>query len=170
MAAAAKRIGLGDEQRAMLERMVRAGTSERRMVERARIVLLAGEGRSAGQIAAALGCALGTAKKWRGRFARRGVDGLRAYAVWVAACAFLWAMRPLASWSRARWFSGFLDQRMRIERLRFSHEWQASTTQRLAPAGGVGLVLDLFAAAADVWRAAVFDGEFAHTNCVIAAV
>jgi hypothetical protein len=39
----------------------------------------------------------------------------------VARCAFLNAMRPLASCSRARWFS-FLDQRMRIPRLRFSQE------------------------------------------------
>ena len=50
----------------------------------------------------------------------------------VAARAFLKAIRPLASISRARWFSSFLDQRMRIARLRLSHEWQASTTQRRA--------------------------------------
>jgi hypothetical protein len=41
-------------------------------------------------------------------------------------------MRPLESCRRARWFSSFLDQRMRIPRLRFSQEWQASTTQRRA--------------------------------------
>ncbi len=61
---------------------------------------------------------------------------LRTYPGWVAArvasCAFLNAMRPLESWSSARWFSSFLDQRMRIPRLRFSQEWQASTTQRRA--------------------------------------
>ena len=38
---------------------------------------------------------------------------LRAYPGWVAArvarWAFLNAIRPLASWSRARWFSSFLD-------------------------------------------------------------
>ena len=61
---------------------------------------------------------------------------LRAYPGWVvarvASCAFLNAMRPLESCRRARWFSSFLDQRMRIPRLRFSQEWQASTTQRRA--------------------------------------
>jgi hypothetical protein len=61
---------------------------------------------------------------------------LRAYPVWArasrAAWAFLKAIRPAASWSRARWFSSFFDQRIRIARLRFSHEWQASTTQRRA--------------------------------------
>ena len=60
----------------------------------------------------------------------------RAYpggaAAWVAARAFLKAIRPLASWSRARWFSSCSNQRMRIPRLRFSHEWQVSTTQRRA--------------------------------------
>src|SRR6266542_2601601 len=59
---------------------------------------------------------------------------LRAYPAWAkasrAAWAFLKAIRPLASWSRARWFASFFDQRSRIARLRLSHEWQASTTQR----------------------------------------
>jgi hypothetical protein len=45
---------------------------------------------------------------------------------------FLKAIRPLASCRKARWFSSFLDQRMRMPRLRFSHEWVASTTQRRA--------------------------------------
>jgi hypothetical protein len=66
---------------------------------------------------------------------------LRAYAGRAAAslavCAFLKAIRPLASWRSARWFSSFFDQRMRIPRLRFSQEWLASTTQRLARQPGV---------------------------------
>ena len=66
---------------------------------------------------------------------------LRAYPAWAAAsvarCAFLNAMRPLASCSRARWFSSFFDQRIRIARLRFSQEWLASTTQRRARQPGV---------------------------------
>lgn len=44
---------------------------------------------------------------------------------------------PLASWRKARWFSSFLDQRMRIARLRLSHEWQASTTHRRARHSGL---------------------------------
>ncbi len=51
--------------------------------------------------------------------------------------AFLKAIRPLASWSRARWFSSFFDQRTRRARLRLSQEWQASTTQRRARQLGV---------------------------------
>ena len=45
----------------------------------------------------------------------------RALAV-RAVCARLRAIMPLASWRRARWFSSFFDQRMRIARLRLSHE------------------------------------------------
>ena len=54
-----------------------------------------------------------------------------------AACAFLKAIRPQASCSRARWFSAFFDQRTSRARLRFSQEWQASTTQRRARQPGV---------------------------------
>jgi transposase len=76
MAAKAKRIELGDEERAELERVARAGTSERRMVERAQIVLGAAEGRSAKRIAEQVGCSLNTAKKWRARFEEGGLRGL----------------------------------------------------------------------------------------------
>lgn len=76
MAAKAKKIELSAGDRAELERVVRAGTSERRMVERAQIVLGAAEGRSAARIAARVGCALGTAKKWRARFEEHGLEGL----------------------------------------------------------------------------------------------
>jgi hypothetical protein len=68
----------------------------------------------------------------------RRAQGLRAYPGRAAArWAFLKAMRPLASWRRARWFSSFFDQRMRIPRLRFSQEWVASTIQRRARQPGV---------------------------------
>ena len=77
MAAAAKRIEIGEDDRAQLERIVRAATSEARMLERARIVLEAGEGRSAAQIARRLGCSANTAQKWRARFERHGLAGLR---------------------------------------------------------------------------------------------
>jgi hypothetical protein len=65
----------------------------------------------------------------------------RAYPVWArasrAAWAFLNAIRPLASWRSARWFSSFFDQRIRSARFRFSQEWHASTTQRRARQPGV---------------------------------
>lgn len=77
MAAKAKRIEIGTEDRAALERIVRAHTSERRMLERARIVLGAGEGRPAFEIARRLGCSVSTVKKWRGRYECEGLAGLK---------------------------------------------------------------------------------------------
>src|SRR5262249_29261943 len=59
------------------ERIVRSRTAERRMVERARIVLAAAEGRSAARIASEIGCSEPTVKKWRRRFESDGLAGLR---------------------------------------------------------------------------------------------
>ena len=84
--------------------------------------------------------------------------------------AFLKAISPLASWSRARWFSSFFDQRIRIARLRLSHEWQASTTQRRARAGAARLEVDLVAAAADMRGEPVLVDEFARVGVVVGAV
>src|SRR5438132_1684229 len=77
MAAAAKRIGIGVEERRELERVVRSRTAERRAVERARIVLAAADGRSAARIAGEVGCSEQTVKKWRRRFEADGLAGLR---------------------------------------------------------------------------------------------
>lgn len=44
------------------------------MVERARIVLCAAEGKTAEQISGELGCSLPTVVKWWGRFARQGIE------------------------------------------------------------------------------------------------
>ena len=73
--AAAPLIALDAEQRSQLERIVRAASSEVRMVERARIVLACAEGRSVDEITGELGCSRPTVAKWRGRFARHGVEG-----------------------------------------------------------------------------------------------
>jgi transposase len=77
MAAAAKRIEIGGEDRRELERVVRSRTAERRAVERARIVLAAAEGRSAARIASEVGCSERTVWKWRRRFEADGLAGLR---------------------------------------------------------------------------------------------
>jgi transposase len=70
-------IELTEAERAVLESMVRSPKTEQRLAERARIVLLAGAGRSTRSIAAEVGCTIGTASKWRVRFAADRVDGLR---------------------------------------------------------------------------------------------
>jgi transposase len=72
--AAEVRLTLAD--RAVLEARVRAPTTEQRDVFRARIILLADEGRSTRSIARTLGTMPRTVSSWRGRFAREGMAGL----------------------------------------------------------------------------------------------
>ena len=72
-----KRLVISEEDRVELERIVRASSSEVRMVERARIVLAAGEGLTTEQIARRVGCGERTVKKWRPRYQRQGIAGLR---------------------------------------------------------------------------------------------
>jgi len=72
-----RRIELSDGEREVLEAIVRASSSEVRMVERARIVLAAGEGVKGTEIAGRVGCSEPTVVKWRSRYARDGIAGLR---------------------------------------------------------------------------------------------
>jgi transposase len=77
MAAPAKCIEVPEDERVELERVVRSESGEVRMVERARIVLYAAEGHSAAAIAGMVGCAIVTVQKWRSRYEREGIMGLR---------------------------------------------------------------------------------------------
>jgi transposase len=77
MAAHAKRIEIAAADRPVLEKWAGARAVERRLVERARIVLLAGEGCPAAEIAECVGCGVETAKRWRRRYEREGLAGLR---------------------------------------------------------------------------------------------
>jgi len=74
---AGRRIKVSDQDRSELERIVRASSAEVRMVERARIVLLAEEGITGKEIGERLECSLPTVVKWRGRYAELGMEGLR---------------------------------------------------------------------------------------------
>jgi transposase len=69
-------VRLSPEERAVLEARVRAPTTEQRQVFRARIVLLAAEGRSTRSIAREIGTMPRTVSGWRGRFAHAGFAGL----------------------------------------------------------------------------------------------
>jgi transposase len=71
-----KQIEVSGEDRAELERIVRAVSSEVRMLQRARIVLAAAEGLSGLEICERVGCSEPTVTKWRGRYAQRGMEGL----------------------------------------------------------------------------------------------
>ena len=69
-------IALSAEERGTLEAWARATSIERRRVERARIVLLAADGRASRAIARELGCRHHTVSKWRVRFAKERLAGL----------------------------------------------------------------------------------------------
>ena len=69
-------VVLGDEEREVLERWARRPKSGQALALRCRIVLAAAGGEQSKEIAARLGCSTDTVGKWRGRFARRGLDGL----------------------------------------------------------------------------------------------
>jgi transposase len=76
MARKATEIGLTEDERETLESWVRKGTTEQRLVMRARIVLASAAGRTTGEIARTLELRPATVSKWRTRFARDRIDGL----------------------------------------------------------------------------------------------
>ena len=69
-------VVLSGEERQTLERWARRPKSSQALAFRCRVVLAAAEGRSRTEIAAELGCNPSTVGKWRGRYARCGLDGL----------------------------------------------------------------------------------------------
>jgi transposase len=69
-------IVLTADERATLEGWGRSGKTEHRLVERARIVLLAAAGLGSRAIGRELGCTRGVVSKWRVRFAKARLAGL----------------------------------------------------------------------------------------------
>ena len=69
-------VVLSDEEREVLERWARRPKSAQALALRCRIVLAAADGVASKEIAARLGCSKSTVGRWRGRFARAGLDGL----------------------------------------------------------------------------------------------
>jgi transposase len=72
----AKEIKLEPEQRQELEQLAKGRRSEVRVAQRARIVLLAAEGKRNDEIAAELSLGRVNAARWRDRFAAEGVAGI----------------------------------------------------------------------------------------------
>lgn len=118
MARRAATIRLSEEERAGLERIVRAPTSEQRLVKRARVVLLGAEGLTNEEIGVRVGLSAHKVSKWRRRFAAERLEGLadrpraggprryghdRRLAVFTTACApppageTHWTVRSLAA-------------------------------------------------------------------------
>ena len=71
------RLTLDAEQRAELQRRVRAGTSFQRDGLRARIILASEDGGSAAAVARRVGVHPRSVERWRGRFRRHGLRGLQ---------------------------------------------------------------------------------------------
>src|SRR3954464_979722 len=78
MAAHVRTLDVPEADRRELRRRAGDRGAPAREVERARIVLLAADGVPGQQIAAMVGCAEGTVVTWRGRYAERGLPGVRA--------------------------------------------------------------------------------------------
>jgi transposase len=77
VAAHPKRIEIVPGDRPVLERWANAQTIERRLSDRARIVLMAAEGRPADVIGEQVGRSAETVRRQRASYERHGLDGLR---------------------------------------------------------------------------------------------
>ncbi|MBX2813754.1 MAG: IS630 family transposase [Myxococcales bacterium] len=73
----AKSITLTSEERKHLQAWSRGSTTAYRLVLRARMILLAAEGKENKEIAAQLGCNVKTVGQWRNRFIEEGVESLK---------------------------------------------------------------------------------------------
>src|SRR3954454_6562346 len=82
MAAHVRTVQIPEADRRELQRRGRDKGAPARVVERARIVLLAAEEVPGQQIAAVVGCAEGTVVTWRGRYAEQGLAGLADLRGW----------------------------------------------------------------------------------------
>ena len=71
-----ERISIGAADRERLDRLIRDRNTPQKVVWRARIVRLAGDGLAAVAIAAAVGKSVLTVRRWRRRYEAKGVDGL----------------------------------------------------------------------------------------------
>jgi transposase len=72
----ATEINLTEAERRELASLARSTKAEHRMRQRARIVLMASDGAATRAIARAIGCTIGTASKWRVRYAAKRLAGL----------------------------------------------------------------------------------------------
>ena len=72
----ARVVTISEQDRTTLERWARGRTTPARLVLRAKIVLMAAEGRLNKEIAAELGTGMKTVCQWRNRFAEQGLAGI----------------------------------------------------------------------------------------------
>lgn len=77
MARVAVAISLTDEERQELEKNIKSQKVEKRLFLRSKIVLLSAEGRECTEIAQLLGTSEKTCRKWRNRFAKERMEGIK---------------------------------------------------------------------------------------------
>ena len=70
-------IELSKDERNTLEMWLRAGKTERRLVQRADVILLSSGGVPVREISRRSGLSMQSCSKWRNRFGRSGLDGLK---------------------------------------------------------------------------------------------
>lgn len=70
-------VAIDEETRGVLQRTASSAKAQVRQVLRARIVLASADGADNAAIARTLVASVNTVRKWRGRFAERGLDGLK---------------------------------------------------------------------------------------------
>ena len=75
MSPAAAPLAISDEQRAVLETLAKSQSAEHRLVRRARVLLLAGDGVSNSEISEVAGVSRPTVLAWRGQFEKDGLVG-----------------------------------------------------------------------------------------------
>jgi transposase len=128
--AAPLRLGEGDREE--LTRLVRSSTAEARLVQRARIVLLAAEGVSNAAIAEQVGVDADTVTKWRGRYQRGGVAGLgdaarsgRPRTLDQATIVAATLRPPPKSLGVTHWSSRLLAARLKIGNSTVAKAWRA---------------------------------------------
>jgi transposase len=134
-------IALTAAERATLAGWVRSGKTEHRLVERARIVLLAGDGWGSRAIAREVGCARGVVSRWRVRFARDRLAGLadaprsgkpRIYGADAGRRILALLDRPPPA-GFARWTAPLLAKA--LGDISDQHVWRFLRTQRIDLAG-----------------------------------
>lgn len=77
MSKKASEIVLSEKESEHLLHLLSAGTTQQRLAERARMILAAAEGKTTAKIAAAMNTRPARVSKWRSRFAREGIEGLK---------------------------------------------------------------------------------------------
>jgi transposase len=75
MSPAAAPLAISDEQREVLETLAKSQSAQHRLVRRARVLLLAGDGVSNSEISEVAGVSRPTVLAWRGQFEKDGLVG-----------------------------------------------------------------------------------------------